>query len=157
MNIIAGKARGRNLKTLPGEATRPTQGKVRSALMSTLMHWVPDATWVDLYAGSGAIGLEAASRGARKVVLVENAAPAIAVIRDNMATLKLDGVELLGIDKYTTGAYLGLALTTVKFAVNNRMSLTFDPSHFALPAPRPFGLPFYYKQYRVTVGLEIAF
>lgn len=65
--------------------------------------------------------------------------------------------ELLGIDKYTTGVYLGVALTTVKFAVNKRMSLTFDPSHFALPAPRPFGLPFYYKQYRVTAGLEIAF
>jgi 16S rRNA (guanine(966)-N(2))-methyltransferase RsmD len=98
MNIIAGKARGRKLKTLEGDATRPTQGKVRAALFSILMAWVPDASWVDLYAGSGAIGLEAASRGAKRVVLVENAAPAVQVVRDNMATLKLDGVELLAID-----------------------------------------------------------
>jgi uncharacterized protein (TIGR03382 family) len=64
--------------------------------------------------------------------------------------------ELLGIDKYTFGIYLGGALTTVRFPINKRMSLTFDPIHFALPAPRPFGLPFYYKQYRVTFGLEVA-
>jgi uncharacterized protein (TIGR03382 family) len=64
--------------------------------------------------------------------------------------------ELLGIDKYAVGAYIGFAPTTVKFAVSERMSLTFDPSHLAIPAPRPFGLPFYYKQYRVTVGIEVA-
>jgi 16S rRNA (guanine(966)-N(2))-methyltransferase RsmD len=98
VNIIAGKARGRKLATLPGEATRPTQGKVRAALMSILMAWLPDATWVDLYAGSGAIGLEAASRGARRVVLVENASPAVKVIQTNLATLKLDGIELLAMD-----------------------------------------------------------
>lgn len=64
--------------------------------------------------------------------------------------------ELLGIDKYTTGIYLGGALTSVRFPINKHMALTFDPIHFALPAPRPFGLPFYYKQYRVSFGLEVA-
>lgn len=93
--IIAGSARGRRLKTLEGEATRPTAAKVRAALMSMLAPWLPDAAWLDLYAGSGAIGLEAASRGAKRVVLVEQAAPAIAVIRENTALTKLDGVEVL--------------------------------------------------------------
>ncbi|HEY5947133.1 MAG TPA: hypothetical protein VIV40_16635, partial [Kofleriaceae bacterium] len=60
--------------------------------------------------------------------------------------------ELVGIDKFTTGIYLGGTLTTVRFPLGPNASLTFDPIHFALPAPRPFGLPFYYKQYRVTVG-----
>ncbi len=64
--------------------------------------------------------------------------------------------ELLGVDKYTTGIYVGGALTSVRFPINSSMSLTFDPIHFAVPAPRPFGLPFFYKQYRVAFGLEIA-
>ncbi|HEY9723891.1 MAG TPA: RsmD family RNA methyltransferase, partial [Oscillatoriaceae cyanobacterium] len=93
--IISGSARGRRLKTLEGEATRPTAAKVRAALMSMLAPWLPEASWLDLYAGSGAIGLEAASRGATRVVLVEQAAPAIAVIRENLALTKLEGVELL--------------------------------------------------------------
>lgn len=98
MNIIAGKAKGRKLATLPGVVTRPTQGKVRAALFSILMAWVPDAEWLDLYAGSGAIGLEAASRGARRVVLVENAPGAAGIIRDNIASTKLAGAELLALD-----------------------------------------------------------
>jgi 16S rRNA (guanine(966)-N(2))-methyltransferase RsmD len=96
--IIAGTARGRKLKTLEGEATRPTQAKVRAALMSILTAWVPDATWLDLYAGSGSVGFEAASRGAKRAVLVENARDAVAVIQANIATLKLPGVELLAVD-----------------------------------------------------------
>ncbi len=63
--------------------------------------------------------------------------------------------ELLGLDKYTTGIYLGGALATIRFPVTPRVALTFDPVHFAFPAPRPFGLPFFYKQYRVTIGVEL--
>jgi hypothetical protein len=64
--------------------------------------------------------------------------------------------DLLGIDKYTTGIYFGGALTSVRFPLGKRAALTFDPIHFALPTPRPGGIPFFYKQYRVTVGFEIA-
>lgn len=95
MRIISGKARGRRLATLAGEATRPTSGRVKEALFNILAAWVPDSSWLDLYAGSGAIGLEAASRGAKRVVLVERAAPALAVIRENLAATRLEGVELL--------------------------------------------------------------
>lgn len=65
--------------------------------------------------------------------------------------------ELLGVNKFTTGIFLGGSLTTVRFPVSKRMSLTFDPIHFVLPSPRPFGVPFFYKQYRVTAGIEVAF
>jgi len=64
--------------------------------------------------------------------------------------------DLLGIDKYTTGIYFGGSLTSVRFPISKGAAFTFDPIHFAAPTPRPFGIPFYYKQYRVTVGLEIA-
>ncbi|MEJ7598988.1 MAG: hypothetical protein WKG01_13855 [Kofleriaceae bacterium] len=63
--------------------------------------------------------------------------------------------ELLGIDKYTTGLYLGGALVSVRFPLTPRVALTFDPVHFGFPTPRPFGLPFYYKQYRVSFGVEL--
>ena len=95
MQIIAGAAKGRRLVTLAGEATRPTTGKVRAALFNILMAYQEDADWLDLYAGSGAVGLEAASRGARRVVLVESAAPALRVIQQNMAAARLPGVELV--------------------------------------------------------------
>jgi 16S rRNA (guanine966-N2)-methyltransferase len=97
LRIIAGKARGRRLQTLEGEATRPTQGKVREALFNTLQAWVPGATWLDLFAGSGAVGLEAASRGARRVVLVERARGALAVIEANVAATGL-AVEVLPLE-----------------------------------------------------------
>ena len=63
--------------------------------------------------------------------------------------------ELLGVDKYATGIYLGGALTTIRFPLTHDVALTFDPIHFAIPTPRPFGIPFYYKQYRVTFGIEV--
>jgi 16S rRNA (guanine(966)-N(2))-methyltransferase RsmD len=98
MRIIAGLAKGRKLKTLEGDATRPTAGKVRAALFNILNAWTLDADWLDLYAGSGAIGLEAVSRGARRAVLVERAGPALRVVQDNVATLNLGGVELMPLD-----------------------------------------------------------
>ncbi|MEB3284851.1 MAG: 16S rRNA (guanine(966)-N(2))-methyltransferase RsmD [Candidatus Sericytochromatia bacterium] len=89
MKIIAGVARGRRLETLPGEGTRPTQGKVKEALFSALTPWLPHTDWLDLFAGSGAIGLEAASRGARRVVLVEQAPAAVRIIDANIQATKL--------------------------------------------------------------------
>ena len=91
-------SKGRKLITLEGDATRPTAGKVRAALFNILTAWVPDATWLDLYAGSGAVGLEAASRGALRVVLVERAGPALRVVRQNVETLDLPGVEVMAMD-----------------------------------------------------------
>ncbi len=85
--IIAGAAGGRRLQTPPGSDTRPTSDRVREALFSRLEHLqaIDGAAVLDLYAGSGALGLEALSRGARRVVLVEQARRAAAVARRNAA------------------------------------------------------------------------
>src|SRR5215475_9336605 len=87
--IIAGKYGGRRLATPIGEDTRPTADRVREAMFSGLdaAHVLYGRRFLDLYAGSGAVGLEAASRGADDVLLVESDPRAVRVIRDNIAAL----------------------------------------------------------------------
>ena len=96
--IIAGSAGGRRLKVPAGRDTRPTSDRVREALFSRLEHeeLLAGARVLDLYAGSGALGLEAASRGAAAVTLVESSRPALAVLRANVAACRLPGVRVLG-------------------------------------------------------------
>lgn len=88
--IVAGAARGRRLK-VPADGTRPTSDRVREALFSSLEAGSPlrGASVLDLYAGTGALGLEAGSRGAAKVVLVDNAAQAFKIITENVRTVGL--------------------------------------------------------------------
>jgi len=95
--IIAGIAGGRRIETPKGDATRPTSDRVREALFGALQaRGVLDgAVVLDLFAGSGALGLEAASRGAARVVLVDSAREAVAVARRNAAGLGLDGVRVV--------------------------------------------------------------
>ncbi|KSU67727.1 16S rRNA (guanine(966)-N(2))-methyltransferase RsmD [Arthrobacter sp. NIO-1057] len=85
--IIAGVAGGQPLKSVPGDATRPTTDRVKEALFSRLESWdlLAGARVLDLFAGSGALGIEAASRGARQVVLVEKAPKAASVCQQNAA------------------------------------------------------------------------
>jgi len=83
MRIVAGRHKGRRLRAPAGAATRPTADRVREALFSILGS-VDDLRVLDLYAGSGALGLEALSRGARSVTFVESAGPALAAIRANL-------------------------------------------------------------------------
>ncbi|MBA2293588.1 MAG: 16S rRNA (guanine(966)-N(2))-methyltransferase RsmD [Actinobacteria bacterium] len=90
MRIIAGTHRGRRLAAPKGEHTRPTGDRVREALFN-LVGPVEDAAVLDLYAGSGALGLEALSRGARRCVFVEVDGAACKVIRANLETLGLTG------------------------------------------------------------------
>ncbi len=94
--IISGLAGGRRLRTPPGSGTRPTSDRVREALFSRLEHLdvVNRAKVLDLYAGSGALGLEAASRGAMNVLLVESDRKAAAVIRKNITELAMAGVSV---------------------------------------------------------------
>ncbi len=113
--IVAGRAGGRSL-AVPGSGTRPTSDRVREALFSRLDHdgVVDGATVWDLYAGSGALGLEAASRGAREVVLVEAARQAAEVCRRNVATLGLPGVRVVA---QRVSAYLQTASGPVDLAL----------------------------------------
>jgi 16S rRNA (guanine966-N2)-methyltransferase len=94
--IISGLAGGRVIRTPPGEGTRPTSDRVREALFSRLEHLdvVSRANVLDLYAGSGALGLEAASRGAATVLLVETDRTAVAVLRQNIVDLGLPEISV---------------------------------------------------------------
>ncbi len=84
MRIIAGIAKGQPLAVPRGGSVRPTSDRVRGAIFSSLGDRVVGATVLDLYAGSGALGLEAASRGATSVMFVEHAAPVLGCLADNV-------------------------------------------------------------------------
>ncbi len=90
MRVIAGRFGGRRLAAPPGRGTRPTSDRVREALFSILGP-LDDEAVLDLYAGSGALGIEALSRGARSVVFVERDPRALAVLRGNLATVGAEG------------------------------------------------------------------
>ena len=87
MRVIAGRWGGRRLQAPPGAATRPTSDRVREALFSIIATHVPEARVLDLYAGSGALGIEALSRGAATATFVDSAPAAIKAIRANLAAL----------------------------------------------------------------------
>ncbi|XXY38048.1 16S rRNA (guanine(966)-N(2))-methyltransferase RsmD [Sorangium sp. So ce260] len=86
--MIAGRLGGRRLAAPRGEGTRPTADRVREALFSSLGD-VTGALVCDIYAGTGALGIEALSRGARRAVFVESGRPALATLRENLAALGL--------------------------------------------------------------------
>jgi 16S rRNA (guanine966-N2)-methyltransferase len=95
--VIAGRAGGRRLAVPPGTGTRPTSDRAREGLFSTweaLLGTLDGIRIADLYAGSGAVGLEALSRGAVHALLVEADGRAVRTIRDNVAALKLPGAEV---------------------------------------------------------------
>lgn len=83
MRIITGTARGAVLKTLEGEATRPTAEKVKEAVFSTLQFDLEGRNFLDLFAGSGQMGLEALSRGARRAVFIDESREAIEIVKAN--------------------------------------------------------------------------
>jgi 16S rRNA (guanine966-N2)-methyltransferase len=87
MRIIAGAAKGRRLQTRGGRHTRPTSGRVRQVLFDLLSSRIEGSRFLDLFAGSGAVGLEALSRGAAQVTLVESDHSALEHLRANLAAL----------------------------------------------------------------------
>lgn len=101
MRIIAGVAKGRRLAGPRGDATRPMTDRMRESLFSSISARVPDATVLDLFAGSGSIGLEALSRGAAAVTFVERDRRALEVLRANVAVVDLGGAVVAGdVDRY---------------------------------------------------------
>ena len=95
MRIIAGMARSLPLKTIEGKDTRPTTDKTKETLFNVMQFDVPGAYFLDLFAGSGQIGLEALSRGAAYAVFVENSRKAASCIEDNIRFTKFDKVSKL--------------------------------------------------------------
>ena len=99
MRIISGKARGTKLYTLEGNETRPTLDRVKEALFNIIADKIYDSEVLDLFSGSGAIGLEFASRGAKLVVLCDNSKKAIEIIKKNIEKTHLEEkVQLYNLD-----------------------------------------------------------
>lgn len=90
MRVIAGILRSRQLKSVPGLAVRPTPDRLREALFNVLAPRIEGAMFIDAYAGSGAVGVEAVSRGARHVILMERNPQALAIIRENLRSLAIE-------------------------------------------------------------------
>jgi len=103
MRVIGGKFRGRPLRSLSGTEIRPTSDRLRETLFNVLTAGNPAAlegtVWMDLFAGTGAVGIEALSRGAKQVFFVENSARAGKLIEQNLNSLEIaEGYKILGDD-----------------------------------------------------------
>ena len=99
MRIISGTARGTKLFTLEGETTRPTLDRVKESMFNIIQNEVQNSIFIDLFSGSGAIGLEAASRGAKRVILCDKSKQAINIINKNIEKTHLkEKVELYNLD-----------------------------------------------------------
>ncbi len=102
MRIISGTARGTKLNTLEGQLTRPTLDRVKESIFNIIQNEIKDAVFLDIFSGSGAIGLEAASRGAKKAILCDNSKEAIKVINKNIEKTHLkEKVDLYNTDYKT--------------------------------------------------------
>ena len=102
MRVIAGKYKSRKLIAPTGMETRPTPDRLRETLFNVVSVAVQDSVWVDLFAGTGAVGIEALSRGAHMVYFVEAAKRAARTIRNNLATLTIEeGYEVIERDAAT--------------------------------------------------------
>lgn len=107
MRVIGGDYRGRKLRAPAGRATRPTSDRVREALFDILARRVPGARFLDAYAGSGAVGIEALSRGAAECVFVESGRGAAGMLSSNLSSLGIaDRTTLLEISFSRAGARL---------------------------------------------------
>jgi len=96
MRVIAGKFRSRRLLAPAGADTRPTSDRLRETLFNVVAGSVQDSVWLDLFAGTGAIGIEALSRGARMVYFVESSKRTARVLRDNLRSLGIEsGFEVM--------------------------------------------------------------
>jgi len=99
LRILSGKFKGRNLKSPQSSPTRPTQGILRQAVFNICQHQIQDVRFLDLFAGSGAMGLEALSRGAKYSCFVEQNRSAAHIIRENIQILDVtEYSELLAMD-----------------------------------------------------------
>ncbi len=89
MRVIAGEKRHLLLKAVPGEAVRPTQDNTKETLFNVINPYIAGSSFIDLFSGTGAIGIEAMSRGAKTVVMVDNSNASINVMKENLRTTGL--------------------------------------------------------------------
>ena len=97
MRVISGSARGKHLTPVPGKDTRPTTDRVKESVFNIVQNYVMDGDMLDLFAGTGQMGIEALSRGAAHAVFCDAAPKALSVIRKNIADAKVqDRAEVIG-------------------------------------------------------------
>jgi 16S rRNA (guanine966-N2)-methyltransferase len=102
LRVIAGKARGRKLRSVPGDSTRPITDRTKESLFNILGEDVRESTWLDLFAGTGSVGIEALSRGAAFVRFVDLQRQAVNTVRTNLEhTGLISGSEILRMDAFT--------------------------------------------------------
>jgi len=97
VRVIAGEFRSRKLKSVPGLATRPTPDRLRETLFDILGAGLEGAVFLDAYAGCGAVGIEALSRGAAQAIFIETSKRSAKVIRENLASLGIEGRALVAV------------------------------------------------------------
>lgn len=101
LRVIAGTARGRRLRTVPGDATRPITDRAKESLFNILGLDIVEASVLDLFAGTGSVGIEALSRGAQRARFIDQQRQAIETIRLNLAITGLErGAEVLRMDAF---------------------------------------------------------
>lgn len=134
LRVISGEAKGRRLKTPGGDDIRPTSDRTKETLFQIIGHEVLDARVLDLFAGTGNLGIEALSRGARQVLFVDAAKGAVAIIRENLSLVNFDHrAEVWQEDIFS-------ALTRLK-RIGKRFDLVFsDPPYSRQLAERPLHL-----------------
>lgn len=101
IRVIAGKAKGRKLKMVPGKSTRPIADRVKESLFNIIRMELPGSSFLDIFAGTGSVGIEALSQGASFVRFVEINRTAIRIIRENLESVNLEeGAEVLQMDAF---------------------------------------------------------
>jgi 16S rRNA (guanine(966)-N(2))-methyltransferase RsmD len=102
VRVISGRAKGHKLKMVPGDKTRPITDRVKENLFNILGDWVIGTKWLDLFAGTGQVGIEALSRGADYAIFVDNSRPAIKTIRTNLSHTQLSAnAKVIYLDAFT--------------------------------------------------------
>jgi 16S rRNA (guanine966-N2)-methyltransferase len=125
MRVIAGTYRSRPLKSLKGQALRPTSDRLRETLFNVLGAGISESRFLDVFAGTGAVGIEALSRGATQATFIENHAPGAALIRKNLASLEISS----GADVICADAVKGLA--TLQSGARQYDYIFIDPPYAA--------------------------
>lgn len=139
MRIISGKSRGTKLHTLEGENTRPTLDRVKESIFSIIQNEIEGAKILDLFAGSGAIGLEFLSRGAKKAILCDKSKDAINIIKKN--------IEKTHMEQYTQVFNMDFENCLEKLKNEQFDIIYLDP---------PYATDYIYKALQKIVKLEIA-
>ncbi len=101
MRIISGKAKGRRLTALPGNNTRPTTDRIKESIFNLIQGYIMNSNVLDLFSGSGSLGLEAISRGAKLSILVEGNRKAQKIIEENIGIVNIENVKLIKKDVYS--------------------------------------------------------